>query len=209
VIKNGACAALINNRELALDIIKATREGVGDDFPVSVKTRVGFTTVDMSWLEFLLSQKILNMLSIHGRTAKQMSKAPAAWDLIGQVRQMRDSLSPDTPIVGNGDIMNRAQGLELAKKHQLDGIMIGRGIFEDPFVFAEQSPWANYTKEQKIELFRKHVELFTQTYQNKERRFETLRKFAKVYINNFDGAKEFREEIMAAETPEDLLAILN
>jgi tRNA-dihydrouridine synthase len=63
VIKNGACAALINNRELAGEIIQATREAAGQDFPVSVKTRVGFTTVDMGWIEFLLSTKILNMLS--------------------------------------------------------------------------------------------------------------------------------------------------
>jgi nifR3 family TIM-barrel protein len=209
VIKNGACAALIHNRELAAQIIQATREGVGADFPVSVKTRVGFTTVELDWLEFLLSQKILNMLSIHGRTAKQLSKVPANWDLISQVRQMRDSLSPDTKILGNGDVMSRQDGLDLAQKHKLDGIMIGRGIFDDPFIFAEQSPWKSFTKEQKIGLFRKHVELFAETYKNKERRFETLRKFCKVYINGFEGAKEFREEVMAADTTDDLLAILN
>jgi tRNA-dihydrouridine synthase len=208
VVKNGACAALINNRELALEIIKATRGGVGDDFPVSVKTRVGFTTVDMDWIEFLLSQKILNMLSIHGRTAKQLSKVPADWNLIQQVREMRDSLSPDTKIVGNGDVMSRQQGLELAKKHKLDGIMIGRGIFDDPFAFAEQSPWADFSKEQKIALFRKHVELFLQTYKDGERRLETLRKFAKIYIHNFDSAKELREEVMAADTAQSLLVIL-
>ncbi len=208
VIKNGACAALINNRGLALDIIRATREGVGDDFPVSVKTRVGFTTIDLNWIELLLNQKILNMLSIHGRTAKQMSKVPANWDLIGQARQMRDSLAPETLIVGNGDVKDRTHGRELAKKYKLDGIMVGRGIFDDPFAFAEQSPWADFTKEQKIDLFRRHVELFVKTYKNHERRFETLRKFAKVYVNNFDGAKELREEIMAAENPSQLLAVL-
>src|SRR5579862_5112894 len=76
VIKNGACAALINNRGLAGEIIDAAKEAAGDALPVSVKTRVGFTTVDMGWIEFLLS-KILNMLSIHGRTAKELSKVPA------------------------------------------------------------------------------------------------------------------------------------
>jgi len=208
VIKNGACAALINNRELALEIIKATREGVGDDFPVSVKTRVGFTTVELDWVEFLLSQKILNMLSIHGRTAKQLSKVPADWDLLGQAAAMRDSLSPATKIVGNGDVMSRRQGLELAKKHNLDGVMIGRGIFDNPFAFAEQSPWADFTKEQKIALFRKHVELFVETYRNNERRFETLRKFCKVYISDFDGAAELRAEFMKTETPQEALALL-
>jgi tRNA-dihydrouridine synthase len=208
VIKNGACAALINNRELAGVIIDATREGAGNDFPVSVKTRLGFNTTDLSWIEFLLSKK-LNMLTIHGRTAKQMSKVPADWDLIGQARELRDSLSPSTLIVGNGDIESRAQGLELAKKHQLDGVMVGRGIFHDPFLFAEQSPWQQWGKDQKIELFKKHIELYIDTYQNNERRFETLRKFCKVYINGFDGASELRAKFMETETPQEALELLS
>jgi len=166
VIKNGACAALINNRELAGNIIDATKRAAGDSLPVSVKTRVGFTTADLSWIEFLLTKK-LNLLSIHGRTAKQLSKVPANWDLIGQARQARDSLCPTTLIAGNGDVKNQAEAEELAKKYQLDGVMIGRGIFDDPFAFAKKSPWGNYTKEQKIELYMKHVELFTKTWKKR------------------------------------------
>ncbi len=214
VIKNGACAALINNRQLAGEIIEATKEaadstgsGQAGDFPASVKTRVGFTTVDLSWIEFLLSKK-LNMLSIHGRTAKQLSKIPANWDLIGQARQLRDSLSPSTLIVGNGDVMTRSEGQRLAKKYKLDGIIIGRGIFNDPFVFATKSPWPGYSREQKMELYRCHIELFAKTWQKGERRIETLNKFCKVYINGFDGAKELREKLMAAKSAEELLAIL-
>src|SRR6185437_2758752 len=109
VIKNGACAALINNKELALEIINATKEAAGESLPVSVKTRVGFTTVDIGWIEFLLSTKILDMLSIHGRTAKQLSSVPADWELIGQAAELRNSLSPSTLIVGNGDVMSRQQ----------------------------------------------------------------------------------------------------
>jgi len=223
VIKNGACAALMNNRELAGEIIEATREGArstgstsspqassglaGKHFPVSVKTRVGFTTVDMSWLEFLLSKK-LNMLSIHGRTAKQLSDKPPDWDVIGQVREMRDTLCPATLIVGNGDVMSRAQGLELADKYKLDGIMIGRGVFADPFVLAKQSPWAGYTQKQKIELYRRHVKLFAKTWTKGERRIETLNKFCKVYISGFDGAKELREQLMSAKSTGQLLDML-
>ncbi len=208
VIKNGACAALINNRELAGQIIDATKAAAGDTLPVSVKTRVGFTTVDMDWIEFLLS-KILNMLSIHGRTAKELSKVPANWDLIGQVRQLRDSLSPSTLIVGNGDVMNRRQGQELAEKYQLDGVMIGRGIFHDPFAFAADSPWGGWSKQQKLELFARHIELYLNTYQGRERRFEALRKFCKLYINGFDGASELRAKFMETKTPEQALTLLN
>jgi tRNA-dihydrouridine synthase len=208
VTKNGACAALINNRGLAGEIIDATAEAAGQHFPFSVKTRVGFTTVDMGWIEFLLDKKILNMLSIHGRTAKEMSKVPANWDLIGQARELRDSLSPSTLIVGNGDAMNRGQGEELAKKYTLDGIMIGRGIFHDPFAFAENSPWSEWSKAQKLALFAKHIQLYIDTYQGYERRFEPLRKFCKLYINGFEGASELRAHFMDTKTPEEALELL-
>lgn len=208
VVKNGACAALINNRPLAGEIIDATKEAAGDHFPVSVKTRVGFTTVDLSWIEFLLSKKILNMLSIHGRTAKQMSKVPADWGLIGEARKLRDSLCPATLIVGNGDILSRSQGERLAAEFGLDGIMAGRGIFSDPFLFAGSSAWESFTKQQKIELYKKHIMLFSRTWHNGERRIETLNKFCKVYINGFDGAKDLRETLMRQPTAEKLLSVL-
>lgn len=208
VIKNGACAALINNRSLAGEIIDATKEAAGASLPVSVKTRVGFTTVDMTWIEFLLS-KILNMLSIHGRTAKQLSKVPADWGVIGRAVPMRNSLSPSTLIVGNGDIVSRAQGEELAEKYNLNGIMAGRGIFQDPFLFAEYSPWKEWSKEQKLGLFAKHIELYMKTYEKNERRFEALRKFCKVYINCFEGASELRAKFMRTSSPKEALELLN
>lgn len=207
VVKNGACSALINNRKLAGEIIDAVQEAVGDHFPFSIKTRLGFNNTDLSWIDFLLSKK-LNMLTIHGRISKQMSKGFADWDLIGEAKKMRDSLSPHTLIVGNGDVKNRHHGLELAQKYQLDGIMIGRGIFDDPFAFAEKSLWPKYTKQQKIDLYRKHVELFAATWHYNERRIETLNKFCKVYINGFDGAKELREKLMNAKCAEELQAML-
>jgi tRNA-dihydrouridine synthase len=207
VIKNGACAALINNRELAGEIIDATREAAGTSLPVSVKTRVGFTTVDMEWIEFLLS-KTLNMLSIHGRTAKQLSKVPADWDLIGQAVQLRDSLSSSTLIVGNGDVQSRTQAEDLSKKFNLDGVMIGRGIFHDPFIFFNNSTWDAWSREQKLGLFAKHIELYLNTYKKNERRFEALRKFCKVYINGFDGAAELRTKFMRTTSPQEALKLL-
>jgi len=204
-VQNGACSALINNRPLAKEIIEATIKGAGD-MPVSVKTRLGFTEVDFTWHEFLLSFDIA-MLTIHGRTRKEMSKVPAHWDLIGEVRKIRDKVAPNTLIVGNGDVLSRSQGEDLARQYGLDGIMIGRGIFQDPYVFAVNSPWEQKTEQERIELLRHHVTEFTAEWED-DRRFETLKKFAKVYISGFDGAKELREQIMATNSAAELLKLI-
>lgn len=210
VVRNGCCSALINNRELAAEIIQATKNGAGN-LPISVKTRLGYNDIDYSWHEFLLEQK-LNALSIHGRTRKQMSKVPANWEAIGQIVKLRDKISPTTKIIGNGDVITRVQGVELAQKYSLDGIMIGRGVFQDPYVFANPlasgSSWANQTPEQRKNLYAKHVKLFAKTWQNNEKPVVVLNKFCKIYINGFDGAKDLRENLMQTKTTEELLRIL-
>lgn len=208
-VQNGTCSALIKleNRELAGQIIDATREGLAGRLPLSVKTRLGFNEVDMTWFEFLL-QRDLDMLSVHGRTRKEMSKVPAHWDLINQVREIRDRLAPQTLLVGNGDVESREQGEKLAREHGLDGIMIGRGVFGDPYVFATQSPWEAVPKEERVALYRQQVELFGRTWQTGERNIKTLNKFCKVYISGFDGAKELRERLMAADSVAELTRIL-
>jgi nifR3 family TIM-barrel protein len=207
VVKNGCCSALINNRELALQIIKATQEGAGGNVPVSVKTRLGFNDIDYTWHELLLQQN-LDMLTIHGRTRKEMSEVPAHWDAIQHVRELRDRIAPRTLLVGNGDVENHAEAKALAAKYGLDGVMIGRGVFHDPFAFAEVSPWPTYTKQQRIALYDRHVALFAATWASSERRIATLNKFCKVYINGFDGAKELRERLMAAQSAAELRQLL-
>lgn len=206
-VRHGTCSALINDRPLAGKIIQATKKGLDGKLLLSVKTRTGFNAVDPTWIEFLLKQD-LDMLAVHGRTKKQMSDVPADWEVIGQARELRDKLAPKTLIVGNGDVQDRRQGEELAGKYKLDGIMIGRGIFHDPFAFAPDSQWDNFTKDQRINLYKKHVELFSRTWQNRERNIHTLNRFCKIYINNFDGAKELREKLMAAGTADELLEIM-
>lgn len=209
IVNNGCCSAFIKpeNRNLACEVIQAVKDAAGDKVPVSVKTRLGFSEVDFSWHELLLRQN-LSMLTIHGRTRKEMSKVPARFEDIQKVRELRDEISPSTLIVGNGDVMNKAHGRELAQKHGLDGIMIGRGVFADPFCFAEESPWEGYSKDARLALLRKHVELFAATWQNGERNFETLKKFAKVYVSGFDGAKELREQVMMTHSADELLKLI-
>jgi tRNA-dihydrouridine synthase len=149
------------------------------------------------------------MLTIHGRTRKEMSKVPAHWDEIGQIRQMRDDMGLDTLIVGNGDVRDRAHGLELAKQYNLDGIMIGRGVFQDPYAFSKDTPWESISREDRLKLYHRHVSLFAKTWKNNERPIHTLNKFCKIYVSGFDGAKELREHLMAANSTEELLSLLD
>lgn len=209
-VQAGACSALIKpeNRDLAQQIIDATKDGLAGRLPLSVKTRVGFNEVDMTWIEFLLEQK-LSMLTVHGRTRKQMSKVPADWELIGAARELRDRMKVSTLIVGNGDVQNHEHGSKLAKQYKLDGVMIGRGVFQDPYAFAEVSPWQDKTREQRIALYARHVDRFAQTWGEQQRPVHTLNKFCKIYIQSFDGAKELREQFMSATTPQELQQMIN
>jgi len=206
VVKNGCGGGLIENRQLASEIIQATQEGAGGKIPISVKTRIGFKEYDPDWLQHVLSHK-LNMLSIHLRTVKEMSLVPAHWELADEVRNLRDKVSPTTSLVGNGDVMSRNQAEELAEKHNYDGIMIGRGVFHDPFVFSAASPWETYSKNQKLDLYQRHIELFAATWGD-ARKLHTLNKFCKIYINGFAGAKELRDKLMHAGSAKELLELI-
>ena len=207
VVKNGACSALINNQELAFKIINATKKGLKNKLPLSVKTRLGFNKIDYSWHEFLLKQN-LDMLIIHGRTRSEMSKVPADWKAIAEIRKLRDKISPGTLIVGNGDVLSFNQAKEYIKKYKLDGIMIGRGVFQDPFIFSNKSPWNQMSRLDKFKLFKKHVELYKSTWQD-AKPIQVLNKFCKIYINNFEGSKEIREDLMSSKSSDELLSKIN
>lgn len=137
VAENGKGSGLICRPGLAAEIIQAAKAG---GLPVSIKTRLGFTHVDewRGWLTHILQQDIVN-LSIHLRTREEMSKVPAHWELIPEIKKLRNEIAPDTLLTINGDIADRETGLKLAAEYGVDGIMIGRGIFQNPFAF-EQEP---------------------------------------------------------------------
>lgn len=207
VVRSGACSGLINNPDRAVEIISATQKGAAGKLPVSVKTRLGFNEINLEWPRILLKQQ-LSMLTIHARTRKEMSKVPAHWEDIAAIVNLRNEISPETLIVGNGDVSSRQQGAQLAQRYGLDGIMIGRGVFQDPFVFSEHSQWPKLTSLQKIAIYKQHVELFEAVWLPGGRAVHTLNKFCKIYINGFDGAKEMRDLLMKAGSTTDLVSIL-
>lgn len=209
IVKNNCCSAMIKkeNREVAIEIIKAVKDAAKNNIKVSVKTRLGFNDIDYTWHEALLKQN-LNMLTIHARTRKEMSKVDARWGDLRPIIELRDKLSPTTKIVGNGDVLNRADGIEKALLYGVDGIMIGRGVFQDPYCFAENSEWAEFAPDKKVGLYIKHITLHQKTYQG-SRKFEPLKKFSKVYLHSFDGASDLRAKVVRSHSVDEMLEILN
>ena len=264
-IKSGG-AALIRRPDVAVAAIAAAKTA---GLPVSVKTRLGYTHVDewRKWLATILQQDIVN-LTIHLRTKKEMSKVPAHYELIDDIIALRDDIAPQTLLTINGDIRDRAHGLELVRQHPgVNGIMIGRGIFSDPFCFACTDAWtsqkiirdprkvaqifsemplapdapaqergagdadfvdgvreasgatrkeyseaedrlAAHHKSELTALLHYHLDLFDHYQPTLGRPYETLKRFFKIYIRDFDGAKELREQLMHTTSTDDVRQIL-
>jgi nifR3 family TIM-barrel protein len=195
VMKHACGAALIEEPELASKIIKETKRGAGD-IPVSVKTRIGLKTiVTDSWAQALLSTGIA-ALAIHGRTAKEESKVPAHWDEIGKIVAIRNTMGVATKIIGNGDVKSRTDGIEKARQYGVDGIMIGRGIFANPWIFDPKDSVP--TQKELLSLMLYHMDLFEKEW-GQRKPFVVLKKYFKIYVRDFEGASAFREELMATK----------
>ncbi len=204
IVKQDSGAGLILNPELAKEIISETKRGAGD-LPVSVKTRIGYNTIiTEEWISKLIEAEPA-AITLHGRTMKEMSKVPAHWDEIGKAAVL--CRKADIPIIGNGDIMTHQEGVEKAKQYDLDGIMIGRGVFSNPWFFNPAINPADKTSSERIELLKKHIELFTELW-GSNKNFDVMKRFFKIYISDWDGAKELRADLMHARTKEEVAKIL-
>lgn len=203
VVKKGAGAALIKNPKLAQEIIKATIKGA-KGLPVSVKTRIGFDQIDTeNWVTTLLKIPIA-ALTLHLRTASEVSKAPAHWDQVKIAVDICRKLQSGALIIGNGDIKTLKEAEEKCKDYKIDGVMIGRGIFDNPWAFNESIDILKVSPEEKKKLLLKHLLLFKKTYGDTSH-FELLKKFVKCYVNNYKGASESRIRLMETKTLNELI----
>jgi len=199
IVKQGACSALIDQPELAKEIILATKEAT--HLPVSVKTRTGTRNHETErWITQLLETKPA-AITLHGRTQKQQSEGQADWNEIAKAISVRDELDPEVPILGNGDVLSYAQALEYAEKYHVDGIMIGRGIFHDPWFF--NAVPKNATKEEKLAQLLLHTRLFERNWGG-VKNFNLLKRFYKIYTCGFPGASKLRGELMGASSFDDV-----
>ncbi|AMO86985.1 putative tRNA-dihydrouridine synthase [Solibacillus isronensis B3W22] len=205
VAGRGKGSGLILRPDVAAELIEAAKAG---GLPVSVKTRLGYKEIDewKEWLTHVLKQDIAN-LSIHLRTRKEMSAVDAHWELIPEIKALRDEIAPNTLLTINGDIPDRQVGLELAEKYGIDGVMIGRGIFKNPFAF-EKVP-KEHSPEEYLDLLKLQLDLQDKYAEELPRSMSGLHRFFKIYVKGFRGAGELRNQLMNTKSTDEVRSLLN
>jgi nifR3 family TIM-barrel protein len=203
VLKQGAGGATIKNPKLAQEVIQAAQEGSG--LPVSVKTRIGFGKPDIeNWIPVLLNAN-LAALTVHLRTVKELSLVPAHWELMPQIVEMVKAVPEESRplILGNGDVVTLADAEQKVAESGADGVMIGRGIFGNPWMFNKTNPIDTISIPKRLQAMIEHTKLFEEKFVHLPmggKRFEVMKKHYKAYVNGFDGAKELRMRLMECET---------
>ncbi len=204
VVKSGCCSALIQDPILAQEIILATREA--SNLPLSVKTRIGFkNVVTDSWISHLLTQPI-DALILHGRIQKQMSEGLADWNEINKAVKLRNKLAPHIKIIGNGDVISHQDGLDKIKIYGVDGVMIGRGIFKNPWLFSPKLE--NIDEATRLNMLWEHTDLYSKTWQG-IKNFSILKRFFKIYCKEFYGAAKLCNELMQTSSADEVKKVLN
>lgn len=195
--KQCAGAALIKNPDLAIALVEAAKRGAGG-LPVSVKTRIGYSKREEleSWLPKILSAKPA-ALTLHARTRKEMSLVPARWEHVARAVEIRNEISPETLILGNGDVATAEEGRRLCQESGADGVMIGRGIFGNPWRFSKERNPDQVSLQEKLQALAEHASLFEELLSHKS--FAIMKKHFKAYVAGFPGAAELRARLMASE----------
>jgi nifR3 family TIM-barrel protein len=221
--KQCAGAGMMKDTELAVAVIRAAQEGSGG-LPVSVKTRIGYNKNEIeTWISALLKEH-LAALTVHLRTRKEMSNVPAHWELMNRIVEIRDELSPETLILGNGDVVDIDDGRRKCEETGCDGVMLGRAIFGNPFLFTNKNVLSEVEGRKpldsargemyvpsisdKLKVMIEHTKLFEEVL-GKHKNFAIMKKHYKAYVNGFDGAKELRIKLMEAENAAEVESIVS
>ena len=204
VVKQGACSALIGEQGRAKEIISATKEGTY--LPVSVKTRTGIKQHQTEeWISELLKVEPAAII-LHGRTQRMQSEGDASWEEISKAVQLKNQINPKIPLHGNGDVLSYDDGLKKIAETGVDGVMIGRGIFQNPWFFDTEK--TEISKEERIAKLIQHTLLFEQTWSGKKN-FNILKRFYKIYLNSFEGAAKMRADLMEVKNYAEVYSYFN
>lgn len=203
IVKQASCSALIAFPDLAREIIQATQEA--SLVPVSVKTRTGLKEHQTeTWIPNLLSCKPAALI-LHARTQKMMSEFPAEWEQLQVARRLRDEMSPETVLIGNGDVFSYNDAQRMIQDFGVDGVMIGRGIFKNPWIFNEMDEERSF--DEKMAVLERHTVLFEQTW-GKGKNFNILKRFFKIYAHGFSDAAVLRAKLMETHSADEVSAVI-
>src|SRR3989339_863929 len=204
VEKQGAGASLMRNVSLAIKLVRAAKEGAGP-LPVSVKTRIGYSRPELeSWLPEILKEEVA-VVTIHARSRKEMSKVPARWEFVRRAVEIRDASGKETLIFGNGDVADIDDARRKCKEFGCDGVMLGRAIFGNPWLFAEgKIP----TTEEKLRVLIRHTKLFEKLL-GRHKNFVVMKKHFKAYVAGFEGAGDLRARLMEASNANEVEKIVS
>lgn len=211
--KQGSGACLIKTPEIARALIQAAREGSENKLPISVKTRLGYNTdILEEWLPALLEAEPA-VVTLHARTKKEMSKVPAKWERVADAVKIRDEFfkgkSEKTFIIGNGDVKSLEEAEGLAKTHNIDGIMIGRGLFGNPWFFSRKTKKENLPTEEILRVLLEHTKAYWEELVSAGKHFDYMKKNYKAYATGFDGAAELRAELYECKDYESVKEVVN
>lgn len=201
VVRQECGAALIKNPRLARELILAAKRS---GLPVSVKTRIGYNTDELEdWLPELLKEDPEAVI-IHARTRKDMSDVPARWERIARAVEIRDSMSANALILGNGDVKDLADARQKVQSTKADGAMLGRAIFGNPWLFKQRG---DLTPSERIDALIRHLELFDELLSTNTN-FAVMKKHFKSYISGWNGAKDARVKLIEQDNVKDSIELL-
>ncbi|MEK7179701.1 MAG: tRNA-dihydrouridine synthase [Patescibacteria group bacterium] len=214
--KQGAGAALVKNPALAVELIRAAREA--SELPVSVKTRIGYNKESLDeWLTALLLAGPA-AITLHLRTRKEMSLVPADWELMKKAVEIRNHINPDVLLIGNGDAQDIADAKIKIAESGCDGVMLGRAMFGNPWIFEGISGrpmsssevghrMSTHGLDEKLEALIELAHGFEKISPPKH--FAILKKHIKAFVTGFDGAAELRALLMQAENAHELASAIH
>ncbi len=227
--KQGAGASMIKSPRGARKVLRAAIRGAARAAarlskpvpPVSVKTRIGYGKNELAtWLPALLAERPA-LITVHARNRKELSLVPARWEHVREAVEIRDRLQAHLPeaqrtlICGNGDARNLVDAREKAHVSSADGVMLGRAIFGNPWLFDESASMHQvehfYNKTQISERLRvmiEHTELFDELLGDLKN-FSIMKKHYKAYINGWEGAKELRALLMQTNSATEVKSVVD
>ncbi len=237
IIDQGCGAAMIRTPDVAVKIIRAAKRGAKSDeggIPVSVKTRLGYHHDQVEeWFPILLAEG-LAALTVHARTRKEMSKVPARYERLARVVELRNEISPTTLVIGNGDVLSLADAKIKVAESGVDGAMVGRALFGNPWFFhptvslplkmkalpthgvrLEDISEVDRSDEaleyvsvaERLRVMVEHSYLFCELLPFKN--FAIMKKHYKAYVNGFAGAAVLRVKLMEQPDPAGVEHVVN